>query len=492
MQDGKIIQTNNGTIIVPYQKNSLRDLIRSTSSFDKVYHKRNEVTGFQIEYKGEPAFLTHNLNSNYIQNMVPTYQLEKMKMNHITRTLEDFELNHDITPTEVQYSIIDDIMKDINANNSKPYEWFVNLQTGYGKTLLSVYLASVIKYKTLIMCFSTDILKQWIKTIKEMSTFNSKRLLLINDSQILKSIYEKTFPVENFDIYMCTPKLLTSYGNKHGYDKLYEIFDTIGIGLKIFDEAHRNKANLVKINALTNVKYSIYLSADYAQGDSREEKMYFAIFNNCKIIRPDEKYVKDMRYTKAIVVEFNTNPDLLHVESIFNRYGFSSQYYINYEFENGLIIKVINYIIDYINKINDNGHKILILMTYIKHVDLMYDILTKRYSDQHNIGRFHSQVPEEEKEFTKTNSDIIVSTYSSFGTGIDVHDIKYVISLNQCNKIEDNQAAGRARPLKDGTDAVYFMLVDYGFPYCKKKLKIRLSYLQSTKIKEVFHLKYQI
>ena len=47
----------------------------------------------------------------------------------------------------------------------------------------------------------------------------------------------------------------------------------------------------------------------------------------------------------------------------------------------------------------------------------------------------------------------------------------------------DNQSAGRARPLADGSDAMYFMFVDNGFSYCKRKLKIRLEYLTKTKAK---------
>ena len=85
---------------------------------------------------------------------------------------------------------------------------------------------------------------------------------------------------------------------------------------------------------------------------------------------------------------------------------------------------------------------------------------------------------------TKNTARIIVATYSSFSTGLDAKDIKYVLSTNQCNKVMDNQSAGRARPLSDGSDAMYFMFVDNGFSYCKRKLKIRLAYLTETKAKD--------
>ena len=84
---------------------------------------------------------------------------------------------------------------------------------------------------------------------------------------------------------------------------------------------------------------------------------------------------------------------------------------------------------------------------------------------------------------------MIISTYQSFSTGIDVSLIKYVISCSICTKIQDNQSSGRARPLPDNSDAYYFIMSDMGFPYTKKKLGSRLAYLKETKIKDIVTIK---
>ena len=44
-----------------------------------------------------------------------------------------------------------------------------------------------------------------------------------------------------------------------------------------------------------------------------------------------------------------------------------------------------------------------------------------------------------ERENTLEFANVIISTYKSFGTGMDIEDIKYVLSLNQCNKITANR-----------------------------------------------------
>jgi len=481
---GKIYISNNGVTITPYNRKDCSQLEHLTSMYDEVYHKRNEVTGFVLKYDDEKdAFITHQQNVKYIQNLFPEYEVEYMKETTSTKISHEFGLDSSITPTDIQYDIISKIL---NMKNEK--EWFVHLQTAYGKTLLSIYLSSIFNYKTMIMCFSVEILSQWMKTIKKKTTFPPDRLLLIDSSKILQGILDDTFDYKKYDIFLCTPKILTSFCNKKGYDKLNIIFNKIGIGLKIFDEAHRNMANLIKINASTNTRYTLYLSADFGQADPELEQKYFKIFYKVPIITPDEKFKETMRYTQAVVVEYNSHPTMEESPTIYNRYGFSAQLYMEYQFKKKIIFDVVDFVLKPIFAIKDK-YKILILLNHIEHVDIMTDYIKDKYPNK-IVGRFHSKVNAEEKEYTKNYSDIIVSTYSSFGTGLDVSHIKYVLSLNQSNKIEDNQAAGRARPLEDGSDVFYFMIIDRGFPYCMKKLKTRLQYLNETKIKKVSKLRY--
>jgi hypothetical protein len=52
----------------------------------------------------------------------------------------------------------------------------------------------------------------------------------------------------------------------------------------------------------------------------------------------------------------------------------------------------------------------------------------EKYTD-FKIARFHSKVDIDEKEFAITDANIIIATYQSFGTGMDVENIKYVISF---------------------------------------------------------------
>lgn len=488
MTEKKIIISNNGVIITPYTKGDCAQLEKMTSVYDPVYYKYKELTGFILEYNGTPSFITHQNNPRYIQELFPSYQIEYLNEIKPIRMEHDFGLNEDITPTDIQYNILNQILNTSkNIKDSK--EWFVNLQTGYGKTMLSIYLSSILKHKTLVTCFSSDILKQWISSIKKNTSFNMERLLLIDSSKILKSILDGKFNHSKYDMFFCTPRLLVSFAKRYGYENLYEVIRVIGIGFKVFDEAHRNMGNIVKINATTNVRHTLYLSADFGQSDREVEEKYYRIFYKVPIIRPDEEYQVTMKYTRAVIVEYDSKPLSSDIPSINDKYGFNTQYYMEYQMNNGMIFDVVKFILDSIFK-NYDGHKILILLNHIAHVDRMEEFISTHYSNNNRIGRYHSMVTPEEKEFTLNDANIIISTYSSFGTGMDVDSIRYVLSLNQSGKIEDNQAAGRARPMKDGGDVFYFMVIDKGFRYTTRKLKTRLKYLAETKIKNISRVKF--
>ena len=483
--DKTIIITNTGTVILPYEKGQCVKLENWTSVYNNAYFKYDPVIGFIVSYdEDNTSFVTTKNSPEYMKSLFPDYNINMLKENMQKPIKKDFYLNDNIKPTDIQSNVIKEIL-DLSYKK----EWFVNLQTGFGKTLLSIYLISIFKCKSMIMCYSKNILYQWVTTIEEKTTFNTSRILIIDSSLLLYKIYTLEFDINDYDIFMATPKLITNFCTQYGFSLLYDIFNIMGIGLKIFDEAHRNISNMVKINGFTNTSKTLYLSADFSQADKNKEKLYYKMMYGVPIIKPKDEIMNTLKYTQAIVVFYNTSPSINDVKGTYTRHGFSSNEYMKYQFKNGVILDVLEYIMKNINTTNITNHKMLVLVSQIEFVDSLFDILRSKY-DNFKIARFHSKIDEDEKEFAKTKADIIIATYQSFGTGMDVENIKYVISLDQCNKIWDNQAAGRARPLKDGSDAFYFMCVDRGFTYAIKKLNGRLNYLQETKIKKITKITY--
>jgi len=483
--EGEIQITTTGVRITPYHKKQNYYLEKLTSTYDKVRHTRHPVTGFYLDYENtDPCFVTHLHDRLFLQAQFPTYKVVDILPTKEESLNSPFHLNDNITPREVQYVIIQQIL-----SSEKKKQWFVYLSQGLGKTLLTIYLISYFNVKTLIMCYKKDILKQWVSAIKEDSTMDPSRILLIDDSLLLKKIAFGDFPVWEYDIFLCTPGLLNSFGKKYGFHSLNILMEKMKIGFKVFDESHRNISNIIKINAFTSIDKTIYLSGDYGQSDKEKERLYYNIFHNVPIIRPSAELMNTLKFTVAIIVQYNSRPSELDRASVYTKRGFSFYEYMKYQFKQDIFFSTLEYVLDMIRKTNKNNYKILILVNLIEHTDELHRILLEKYGDIYKIGRYHGKVPDEEREECKNSCDMIVSTYQSFSEGLNVSLIKYVISCSICTKIDDNQSSGRARPLADGSDVFYFMFADMGFPYTKKKLKTRIDYLEETKIKKVTRIK---
>lgn len=474
--DRLIIQSKNGIVITPYEKGQSQTLENFTSTYDRVYHKRIEETGFVVDnYNRVSSFLTHRQSAELIKSEFESYEIIKRPV-VIPIETSPFMMTDDFTLKPVQKEVASKVINSLG----KQREWFINLQTATGKTLLLVYLTSKIHYRTLVFCFLTDVLNQWQASYATRTTLDSKRIKFLNSRSALYKIMSGD-DCEEYDIFVATPNIISSFCKKYGFDKLDIFCRAAGIGTVIFDEAHRNMGFIVRFNALTNIMYTLYLSADFGQGNHKREEKYYRLFYNVPVIKPSEEEEISLKYTDIIIVDYDSKPSALDAASIQNRYGYSAQNYMAYQLKKGGILKVIEYVLSQVGEGNMKKYRTLILVTNVDHADQITEHLAELYKSKLIVGRFHGSVPDSEKTATLEFADIIVSTYLSFGTGRDVDSIKYVIGLNQSNKIEDNQAAGRARPLKDGSRAKYIMVVDKGFGYCAKKLNTRLAYLRQTK-----------
>lgn len=490
-ESGQVRITTTGTQITPYHKKQNPYLEKITSMYRidprRKFGRAIPVTGYFIEDdKNEGSFVTHLHDTRFLQDQFLDYQIVEVPSTAYRPLQNPVSIDPDITPREVQYELIQDVL-----SSQEESQWFIHLSQGLGKTLLSVFLIAHFNLKCLIMCYDTKVLRQWFATLKGKTDMDPKHVLIMDSSKLLYQIVTGEFPAWEYDIFMCTPGLLRSFGKRYGFLLLSPLMERMGIGFKIFDEAHRDIANMIKINAFTSVKKTLYLSGDFAQSNKQKEQLYFRMFHSIPILKPQKELMHTLKFTMAIVVKFNSEPSELDRASVYTRRGFSYYNYMKYQIESEEWYRTLDSIMDQILKVNQKKYKILILVNMIEHVDRVYQYVEERYGISYQCGKFHSAVPDEDREYCIKDANLIVSTYQSFSTGIDISSIKYAISGSVCTKVDDNQASGRPRPLADGSDAYYFMMCDIGFPYVKEKLGERLNYLKSTKIKGITVIDYR-
>ena len=489
-----IYVSKSGLMFYPYVKGTFPLMEKYDTVYDKVYHNRNEVSGFIVPYsETENCYLTYYRNPSQFKgdniNIITEKFIKYKRMNQHN----DMQLVDTISPTELQHYVLGNIIGGKPLDKLAYNQWFLNLPTSSGKTLTSLYFASLVRYKTLIICPNKTIMSQWTNTLCNKFKMPNESQLVLKNSKVCDKIIDYSNKFDMVDIYLCTSNLINNFSNKRGWSRLKVLFEKMGIGLLIIDEAHLHMGLTIRISAATNVKYTLFLSADYGRGNYDEEKRFLSLFAKTPVITPTNEMLSDFKNTVAIVVEFNSNPSPIEQQNaIYNRYGYSSNSYINYEIKKGTIFRVIKFVIENINKTNYDNSQIAILCTNIDPIDeIAYHL--KQYFPNKVVVRYHGNVEDEEKSQVD-KADIIVATYLMFSTGIDKPRIRYIIGTNQSNKIEDNQTAGRAgrTQIVSNTpiETYYIMLIDVAFSYCKKKLVSRINYLKEKKLKKCYKVKY--
>lgn len=484
------IFTTTGMQIKPYRPSRCKPILYARSVWPKGAHKSKPVTAFVMEDPNGKRLCTYKCHPNWLKEIIPDLVISNMEKNHKEPMGQEYTLNADIIPNSTQMSVTQTILD----NNFKTA--FFNLPTGIGKTLGSIYLMSILNTKGWLMCYRTIVLEQWRESLEENTTFDTTRALHIRDGKTLLKMAMNDFDFDKYDLYLSTPKILTMFAERQGMDLLNDVFNNAGIGVKFYDEASSNVGNIVKINALTNVERTYYLSADFGQADPAQSKLYHKMFSSTPVIRLNQDVIESMMYTVAILTRYNTHPSFNEVESVFGQYGFSRQRFMEYQLDEDMFYHALASTIDAIHQSDPTSHyKTLILCTLIEHVNFLLSWVTKYYREvlgdtSSKVVRFHSDMPKEERHAALKEGDVIVSTFQSMGVGVDLKMIRHVIDLVPVNPFEDNQAAGRARALPDGADVFYHMFIDDGFEYVKMRLPDRLTYLQEQKIKHIYSIKY--
>jgi superfamily II DNA or RNA helicase len=278
-------------------------------------------------------------------------------------------------------------------------------------TVLSLYLISQFKLKTLIIVHKNFLLNQWIERAKQFT--NAK----------IGYLFQNKIDVDNKDIVI---GMLQSIA-KDKYD--FDIFKDFG--MVIFDEAHHAPSQYFsRALPIISSKYTIGLSATPTRQDKLEKILYW--------------YFGDILYKFDNVVNNNVIVNIHKYYSdnpTFKEYklktgDFNRPKTINYIVE---IEDRNNYIIDILLKVLDNPlRKILILsdrINHLKNLKLILDSKNKCISDFYIGGMKQKDLNIAE------NATVIFASYSMASEALDIPDLNTLFLTTPRSEIE--QAIGR-------------------------------------------------
>lgn len=479
--NNKIRISNTGVTIHPYRKYKCKELEKWTS-IRLPNRATKEVTGFFL--KDIDTFVTHPMSLSKLQSWFPNHIIEKVDSNpseYIGRQLRD--INFDLRPDQAE--IIDDCISLSNQNRV-----FLCLPTGFGKTILAIYLTiKVHQTKTLVICPSKLILDQWQIKYTNMGNIPEENIMHLHLSTQIDDIMSGKVDISETCIFVCTQALLKSYAKTRGWEALNELAKLLGIGTVFVDEAHNEVGGTIRILGFMRVRKVYYLSADFNQAQKAMKYKFAKVFDGVPIVRPSQEQMDELRHLTCNLITFNSKPTQMELNTLYDKFGFRTMNYSSYQLDKGILFDLMVRIMKLIFTTLKPGRKIVIMTTTINAVDEYTKLLRDIFYDK-KIKRFHSNLEEDERqEIHEEDVDVIVSTYMSLGVGIDIKGIQHVMSLDLVNEVWDNQAAGRARPIP-GEKCFYYLFADYGFTKTRDTLNVRLNYMRRANVAEIRQFDY--
>lgn len=343
------------------------------------------------------------------------------------------------------------------------------LGCGGGKTVLSIDAVCNHNLRSIVTC-PANLMDQWVERIKQF--YPNARVIRIAGRESIESIIADDFTT-NFDVIVSSVTTMGYYAKDsesyQGLMKFSNFMRRLQLGTRITDEVHLNFLTTSIIDTCCNIKNNIYLSATYGRSNKYSKAIFLASFPIS--IRRNEDNIKNYINITSLAYT-NTRGPIKKWFYATNR-GYNQTRYEDFILARYDVFKrtfdAIREAIDvfYYSK-RKEGQKCFVLVgrvSFAERVASMLQVIYKDLKCNHFVG--------ETKESVLHESDIVISTFGSLGTGKDIKKVKTLILFaDRCNDNDMEQSLGRLRELPDDTPEFVYMTnlnVDTHKTHCKIK-----------------------
>lgn len=438
--------------IYPVMRQAIVDLLEvKVIKFRGKYHRENgkvfATRGMdKSEYRFHLNYLPQLLLN--LRNMMVTEE-ELIIEEKPLYTPDKITLNmpEDFVPRDYQQEALDYIDDD---GVSK----LIQLPTGFGKTKTALASIAGRGERAFILVLGRY-RQQWTEEIKENFGKDCDLCVVQGMDHLLREILEAKAGKPKHDVYLVSVTVMQRYIKEwelhqgrelEGMIPPEEIYETLGIGIRIIDEVHQHFHANFKIELYTHCPKCLYLTATL---DARDKFMNF-IYN---LIWPQTirmRQVKADPYDNTYAVMYrHNNPEYLIKRSNYKT-GYS---HIAYE---RAIMKNIYSRCQWLDMVGDQvenyflsiykpGRRCAIYASLVETCELLARYLNERFKDYNlKIGSFTAS---DSKEVIGSN-DISCTTLGKAGTGLDIDGMVCVILTVALSEPKANkQVKGRNRNL---------------------------------------------
>jgi superfamily II DNA or RNA helicase len=329
----------------------------------------------------------------------------------------------------------------------EPHDGVLSLQTGGGKTVCALYIASQLKLPTLVLVHNTFLRDQWIERIQQ---FLPKARI--------GSIQGDVFDIEDRDIVV---GMLQTIALKEHPVKRFHRF-----GLVIVDECHHiaSEGFSQAVPKLTS-KYMLGLSATPERKDKLMHVIHWflgpLLYESSKTDKVDD-------LVNVEVYEFEG--DEKHNEVIYNNSGVMfTSLMINKVVENTERNKLIIQILE--DVLQEETRQVLVLSDRVEHTKTLFGLLSPSLQSQTGILA-RGMKPNVRDEFCKSKK-ILIATYQLCKEGFDCPTLNTLVMATP--RPDVIQTVGRVMRQEKTTRKVHPLIVDIVDIPFRRQFQERLS-----------------
>lgn len=305
---------------------------------------------------------------------------------------------------DYQVPIVDKCLAYIKENGGG----LLSIPCGGGKTSMALYIASILKLKTLVVVHKTFLQDQWIDRIKQ---FTDAKPGIIR---------RNTVDIDNKDIVI---GMIQSISKKDYNSEIFKQFSFI-----IYDESHHCASKVFSRSLMKTVgRYTLSLSATPYRSDKLINVMHWFLGNTMYrvkfkinpnvIVKCFHFYCNNLNFKeKKRYIAGDVRPDVISMLS-------------NLCEINDRTLALAN-IINTIRK--DKDRKILILSDRKNHLAALKDLVDqdiKNNNDDNDVvtSYYIGDMKQEERIYAEVNADILFATYHLAKEGLDIERLNTVI-----------------------------------------------------------------
>jgi len=328
----------------------------------------------------------------------------------------------------------------------EPRDGIISLQTGGGKTVCALYIASQIQMPTIVLVHNTFLRDQWIDRIQ---SFLPKARI--------GSIQGEVVDIADKDIVV---SMLQSVSMKEYPSSTFDRF-----GLVIVDECHHiaSEAFSQSLSKLTS-KHMLGLSAT----PERKDKLMYVMnwFLGPMLYRSNTADKVDEK-VKVEVYDFDPNDEEYNA-IIYNNQGVM--------FTTLMVNKVVEFkprndmIINLLEDLSEENRKILVLTDRVEHTKTLFEGLPEKVKE-HSCILGRSVKAADRTKFCDSKK-ILIATYAMCKEGFDVATLNTLVMATPRPDVD--QIVGRIMRTEKTTRTVHPLIVDIVDPAFRRQFQERL------------------